>query len=66
MADPVSLGHSLEDRKLQASPPGSHRAISKRRNVRSPFFEVAPSFCLPPLERCDGVSPTQAAKSRPS
>src|SRR5215467_9473299 len=39
--------------------------ISRRRSVRSPIFEVAPSFCLPPLERCDGVSPTQAAKSRP-
>src|SRR6516165_9282275 len=39
--------------------------ISRRRSVRSPIFEVAPSFCLQPLECCDGVSPTQAAKSRP-
>src|SRR5215813_10686192 len=39
--------------------------ISRRRSVRSPIFDVAPSFCLPPLECCDGVSPTQAAKSRP-
>ena len=39
--------------------------ISRRRSVRSPIFEIAPSFCLPPLECCDGVSRTQAAKSRP-
>jgi hypothetical protein len=39
--------------------------ISRRRKVRSPIFEVAPSFCLPPVECCKGVSPTQAAKSRP-
>jgi hypothetical protein len=39
--------------------------ISRRRSVRSPIFEVAPSVCLPPVERCKGVSPTQAAKSRP-
>jgi hypothetical protein len=39
--------------------------ISKRRSVRSPIFEVASSFCLPPVECCKGVSPTQAAKSRP-
>ena len=39
--------------------------ISRRRRVRSPIFEVAPSFCLPPVECWSGVSPTQAAKSRP-
>jgi len=33
--------------------------------VRSPFFEVAPSRCLPPVDLCNGVSPSQAAKSRP-
>lgn len=39
--------------------------ISKRCSVRSPIFDVAPSFCFPPVERCSGVSPNQAAKSRP-
>ena len=33
--------------------------------MRSPIFEIAPSFCLPPVECWRGVSPTQAAKSRP-
>ncbi len=39
--------------------------ISSRRSVRSPIFDVAPSFCLPPVECCSGVRPAQAAKSRP-
>ena len=39
--------------------------ISRRRSVRSPIFEVAPSFCFPPVECCNGVSPSHAAKSRP-
>jgi hypothetical protein len=34
--------------------------------VRSPIFEMAPSFCLPPVDFCSGVSPGQAAKSRPA
>src|SRR4051794_7994797 len=40
--------------------------MSKRRMVRSPIFEIAPSFCLPPVDICRGVSPSQAAKSRPA
>ena len=39
--------------------------ISSRRRVRSPILDVAPSFCLPPVECCSGVRPSQAAKSRP-
>jgi len=39
--------------------------INKRRSVRSPILEVLPSLCLPPLDRCSGVSPSQAAKLRP-
>src|SRR5215213_4215752 len=39
--------------------------MSKRRIVRSPIFEVAPSRCLPPVDFCNGVRPSQAAKSRP-
>src|SRR6516225_6417454 len=39
--------------------------INRRRIVRSPRFETAPSFCLPPVDFCSGVSPSQAAKSRP-
>src|SRR3954454_9749210 len=31
--------------------------ISRRRRVRSPLFEVAPSFCLPPVECWRGGSP---------
>src|SRR4030095_509606 len=40
--------------------------MSKRRMVRSPIFEMAPSLCLPPVDFCSGVSPSQAAKSRPA
>jgi hypothetical protein len=40
--------------------------INRRRTVRSPRFETAPSFCLPPVDFCSGVSPSQAAKSRPA
>jgi hypothetical protein len=32
--------------------------MSKRRMVRSPIFETAPSFCLPPVDFCSGVSPS--------
>ena len=39
--------------------------MSRRRSVRSPMREVRPRRSLPPVERCTGVSPTQAAKSRP-
>ena len=39
--------------------------MSRRRNVRSPILEMRPSRSLPPLDRCTGVSPSQAAKSRP-
>ena len=39
--------------------------VSRRRSVRSPILEVAPSFCFPPVECCNGVSPSHAAKSRP-
>jgi hypothetical protein len=39
--------------------------MSKRRNVRSPIFDVFPILCLPPVDFCNGVSPSQAAKSRP-
>ena len=38
---------------------------SSRRKVRSPIFVISPSFCLPPVDCCTGVSPSQAAKSRP-
>ena len=40
--------------------------MSSRRMVRSPIFEMAPSLCLPPVDFCSGVSPSQAAKSRPA
>jgi 7,8-didemethyl-8-hydroxy-5-deazariboflavin synthase CofH subunit len=40
--------------------------ISNRRMVRSPLFEMAPSLCLPPVDLSSGVSPSQAAKSRPA
>lgn len=39
--------------------------INSRRRVRSPMRDVSPSFCLPPEERCSGVRPSHAAKSRP-
>ncbi len=39
--------------------------ISSRRKLRSPILVVLPSRSLPPLECCLGVSPSQAAKSRP-
>ena len=40
--------------------------VSSRRRVRSPIREMAPSLCLPPVDFCLGVSPTQAAKCRPA
>jgi hypothetical protein len=40
--------------------------ISRRRIVRSPRFETAPSFCFPPVDFCSGVSPSQGAKWRPA
>ena len=39
--------------------------IDKRRKVRSPILDVRPSLVLPPVDFCLGVSPSQAAKSRP-
>lgn len=39
--------------------------MSSRVSVRSPIREIAPSFCLPPVDACFGTSPSQAAKSRP-
>ena len=36
-----------------------------RRSVRSPILVICPSFCLPPVDFCSGVSPSQAEKSRP-
>ena len=39
--------------------------ISSRRKLRSPILVVRPSRSLPPLECWRGVSPSQAAKSRP-
>ena len=38
--------------------------ISRRLRERSPILVVAPRRCLPPVECCLGVSPSQAAKSR--
>src|SRR2546421_3092364 len=40
--------------------------ISRRRIVRSPRFETAPSLCLPPVDFSNGVRPSQAAKARPA
>lgn len=37
--------------------------ISRRRSVRSPIFEMARSFCLPPVEISRAVKPNHAAKS---
>ena len=39
--------------------------IKSRLRLRSPILVVRPSRSLPPLECCRGVSPSQAAKSRP-
>jgi hypothetical protein len=39
--------------------------MRRRRIVRSPIFEMVPSRCLPPDDFCNGVRPSQAAKSRP-
>ncbi len=39
--------------------------INSRRMSRCPIFEVFPRRSSPPLECWRGVSPTQAAKSRP-
>src|SRR6185312_3584590 len=39
--------------------------MSRRLSVRSPILDIAPSFCLPPVDLRRGVRPSQAAKSRP-
>lgn len=38
---------------------------SRWRRYRSPCLVMPPSLCLPPDEFCRGVSPSQAANSRP-
>src|SRR5215831_6146818 len=53
-------------RRLACSTTALAPMINRRRIVRSPRFETAPSFCLPPVDFCSGVSPSQAAKSRPA
>lgn len=40
--------------------------LSRRRNVRPPMLDVRLNRSLPSLDRCTGVRPSQAAKSRPS
>ena len=59
---PVLLAHRPGAGKIESFTP----RISNRRMVRSPLFEMAPSLCLPPVDFCSGVSPSQAAKSRPA
>ena len=31
--------------------------MSRRLSVRSRIFEIAPNFCLPPVDRCNGARP---------
>lgn len=38
---------------------------SRRRMELSPFFVILPNRSLPPLDRFNGVRPSQAANSRP-
>src|SRR4051794_18655267 len=40
--------------------------INRRRRVRSPIFEVAPSFCLPPVECWRGGQPHPGGKVPPA
>ena len=51
-------------RRLAWRTPALAPRISRRRIVRSPRFEMTPSFCLPPVDFCSGVYPSQAARSR--
>src|SRR5689334_11233075 len=59
--EPAAAPRRLAQRTTALAP-----RISNRRMVRSPLFEMAPSLCLPPVDLCSGVSPSQAAKSRPA
>ena len=59
--DPLGAPRRLACRTTALAP-----MINRRRIVRSPRFETAPSFCLPPVDFCSGVNPSQAAKSRPA
>jgi len=59
--DPLGAPRRLACRTTALAP-----MINRRRIVRSPRFETAPSFCLPPVDFCNGVSPSQAAKWRPA
>src|SRR5215203_1673066 len=38
--------------------------MSKRRMVRSPIFEIAPSLCLPPVDFCRGVTRAEEEQTR--
>src|SRR5262249_22505604 len=57
--DPLGAPRRLAWRTTALAP-----SISRRRMVRSPRFETAPSFCLPSVDFSSGVSPSQAAKLR--
>ena len=74
----VCQRHNHQHRRLAGQHPAeprtgrhAHRTtplaamISKRRSVRSPIREVRPRRSFPPVDRCTGVRPIQAAKSRP-
>lgn len=39
--------------------------MRRRRTDLSPILDTAPSFCFPSVDRWTGVTPSQAAKSRP-
>jgi hypothetical protein len=43
---------------------GSQERIAASRGLYCTTIQIRTCFCLPPVECCKGVSPTQAAKSR--
>ncbi len=72
----ISMGCFLPNIRLSQDPSGApwraaHRTtdaapmINNRRKSRWPILDVLPSFVLPPVEFCLGVSPNHAEKSRP-
>jgi integrase/recombinase XerD len=61
----ASQGSAVEPLRFAQRTAALAPMINSRRRVRSPMRDVLPSFCFPPVERCSGVSPSHAAKSRP-
>src|SRR5215472_6387605 len=62
---PASQGSPAMGRRLRHPTTALAPWIISRRMYPSPRFEIRPRRSLPPLDRCCGTSPSQAANCRP-